>query len=217
MIVVYIGRSAQINNIMRTHAVCVIVIVLIPCYNDPTYMKLIFVRHGQTDFNKKGIVQGQEKDIPLNDDGRAQVEKTATTITKNVDRIISSPLARARETAEIINKRLHRGVEFSDELKEFSYGSLAGKTWAEIEKITGDPDIHAKDENVMFDHRPFGGESAQDVKARVKHFVDQVAATHSDETMVVTAHGGIIDTMHALYPQKERPSRDNASIHIFEL
>lgn len=180
-------------------------------------MKFIFVRHGETDYNKRGIVQGQEKDIPLNDEGRRQVEATAVNIPTDIDRIISSPLKRARETAEIINRRLNKKIEFRDELKEFSYGSLANKTWLEIAEVTGNPDVHATDEDLTFDHRPFGGESADDVKARVMRFIDETKQQYAGEVVLVTAHGGIIDTMHALFPQKERPERDNASIHVFDL
>jgi len=180
-------------------------------------MKLIFVRHGQTDYNKEGRVQGQEKDIPLNDDGRQQVELTAALIPASIDRIISSPLKRARETAEIINRRLNKKIEYRDELKEFSYGSLADKTWEEIAEVTGDPDVHAKDEELTFDHRPFGGESADDVRARVMRCIEDIKKMYSNEAILVTTHGGIIDTMHALFPQKEKPEGDNASIHIFEL
>src|SRR5438128_1464296 len=122
-------------------------------------MKLIFVRHGQTDYNKADIVQGQEKDIPLNEEGRRQVAASASLVPTDVYRIFSSPLLRASQTAEIINERLHKEIEFADALKEFSYGSLAGKTWSQIETETGDPDIHRKDNAVHFDYRPFGGES----------------------------------------------------------
>ena len=66
-------------------------------------MKLLLVRHGQTDYNKADLIQGQEKDIPLNDEGRRQVQLTARGIPLEVSRIISSPLKRAFQTAEIIN------------------------------------------------------------------------------------------------------------------
>ncbi|HEV3245497.1 MAG TPA: histidine phosphatase family protein [Candidatus Paceibacterota bacterium] len=179
-------------------------------------MKLVFVRHGQTDYNKQGIVQGQEKDPPLNAEGTAQVEKTALRIPAEIDRIISSPLKRALQTAGILNKRLNKSIEVNDELKEFKYGSLAGKTWAEIVAVTGDEDVYEKDSNVTFDYRPYGGESAQDVKTRVSGFVDEAKKKYPAETILITAHGGIIDTMHVLFPRSEREASDNASVHQFE-
>ena len=180
-------------------------------------MRIIFVRHGQTDYNKAGIVQGQEKDIPLNDEGRRQVEATVLNIPTDVDRIISSPLKRAAETAAIINTHLHKTIEYRDELKEFSFGELAGKTWPEIGEFTGDPDMHRKEEDATLDFSPYGGESAQEVKARVTKFIEEMKTVHPSETILVTAHGGIIDVMHTLFPQKERIDGINASIHVFDL
>jgi len=179
-------------------------------------MKLIFVRHGQTDFNKQGIVQGQEKDVPLNEEGVRQVERTASLFTQHVDRIMSSPLKRASQTAEILGKQLQKPTEFRDEIKESSMGSLAGKTWPEIEVVTGDPKVFEKDRNLTFDYRPYGGESSEHMRARVAGFVDDMKEKHPDESILVVAHGGVIDTMNALYGEKEFPEPGNASVHEFD-
>ncbi len=69
-------------------------------------MKLIFVRHGQTDFNLQGRPQGQEMDRPLNETGEGQVEAAAQFVPSDIDFIISSPLKRAAQTADILNKKL---------------------------------------------------------------------------------------------------------------
>ena len=179
-------------------------------------MKLIFVRHGQTDYNKQGILQGQEKDIPLNVHGIAQVEEAAQKVPSDVDLIVSSPLQRAMKTAEIINERLHKQIEFDDQIKEFKYGSLAGKTWPEIIAITGDDKAEEHDADVTFDYSPYGGESATDAKKRVSGWIEKMRQKYPDKKILVATHGGVIDTMHALFPQKESVSRDNAGINVFE-
>src|SRR3989338_1566659 len=130
-------------------------------------MKLIFVRHGQTDFNKNKIVQGCEMDPPLNDTGIQQVEESAKSLPEGIDFIISSPLKRASQTAEILNRKLNKRIEFNDDMKELSYGSLAGKSWSEIEAITGDKDVHQKERDTLFDYRKYGGNSAEDLKQTV--------------------------------------------------
>ena len=70
-------------------------------------MEIFITRHGQTEWNALGKVQGQT-DIELNDIGRKQAEETGKLIgNENIDLIIASPLKRARETANIINKNIN--------------------------------------------------------------------------------------------------------------
>lgn len=178
-------------------------------------MKLYFIRHGQTDANKIGIVQGQEVDLLLNETGIKQVEDALRYLPETIDNIISSPLKRARHTAEIISKKLNKHLEFNDDIKEFRYGSLAGKTWAEIEAETGDISMREKDANTLFNYRPFGGESAEDLKERVKKFVIELQNTHAGKTVLVVTHGGVISAMHVLFPQKEKREGKNATLHEF--
>jgi broad specificity phosphatase PhoE len=178
-------------------------------------MKLLFVRHGQTDFNKNKLPQGQEIDAPLNDTGIQQAEEAAKFLPDNIDFIITSPLKRASQTAEILNKKLDKKIEFNDDIKELRYGSLAGKPWPEIEVLTGDKDAYQKDKDILFDYRKFGGDSAEDLKRRVEKFISEVKEKYPDKNILVATHGGVIDSMHILFPQKERAETDNATIHEF--
>ena len=179
-------------------------------------MKLLLVRHGQTDYNKAKRPQGQEIDAPLNETGVQQAEDAARSLPHGIDFIISSPLKRAAQTAEILNKKLNVEIEYSDHIKELRYGSLAGKTWPEIEALMGDLEAHQKDQDVRFDYRAFGGDSALDLEQRVMKFVREMQEKYPDKTILVATHGGVIDAMHVLYPRKERAVTDNASIHEFD-
>jgi probable phosphoglycerate mutase len=178
-------------------------------------MRLIFVRHGQTDFNKNKLPQGQEIDAPLNDTGVTQAEEAAKSIPNDIDLIIASPLKRAAQTAEIINKRFNKKIEFNDDIKELRYGSLAGTPWPQIAEIMDDKDVKEKDDNVTFDYSKFGGDSAEDLKRRVAKFVGEVREKYPTKTILVASHGGVIDSMHILFPQKDRAATDNATIHEF--
>lgn len=87
---------------------------------------IYFVRHGETDYNLKGITQGQ-LDIPLNQTGIEQARKVAQKLKNyKIDMIYCSPLVRAKKTAEIINE--FHGVEivFDNRLKEFYAGAKQG-------------------------------------------------------------------------------------------
>src|ERR1043166_5240078 len=174
-------------------------------------MKLILVRHGQTDYNKNKIPQGQEIDAFMNETGVAQIEEVARKLP-DVDFIISSSLKRAAQTAEVINRKLKKDIQFNDDVKELRYGSLAGNTWSQVAQITGDPDIKEKDDNITFDYSKYGGDTAADLKKRVLRFVEDMKIRHSNKTILVTTHGGVVDTMHILYPKAEKPSTTNATV-----
>ena len=178
-------------------------------------MKLLFIRHGQTDFNKNKLPQGQEIDAPLNDTGIKQAEEAAKSLPEDIDLVIASPLKRASQTAEILNKKLNKKLEFNNDIKELRYGSLAGKPWSEIVEITGSKDIHEKDDKTLFDYKKFGGDSAEDLKQRVAKFVSEVKEKHPNKTILIVTHGGVIDAMHILFPQKERVETNNATVHEF--
>jgi uncharacterized phosphatase len=88
---------------------------------------LAFVRHGQTNWNARGLFQGSS-DIPLNETGRAQAREAETMLAQwSWDAIVSSPLSRARETARIVAEhlKLPLGPAY-DELVERDYGPLEG-------------------------------------------------------------------------------------------
>jgi len=91
-----------------------------------TETEFYFVRHGQTDWNLAHRAQGQT-DISLNDDGRREAHRAArAAATLGFGTICSSPLSRARETAEIIRNATDARIEVIDELKECSWGEREG-------------------------------------------------------------------------------------------
>ena len=94
-------------------------------------MKLIVMRHGQTDYNVKGLVQGKTNNC-LNKEDIKQVEKAKERIKNNFDICISSPLKRELETAEIIT---NTSIIIDDKLSERGMGELEGKTHELYDKI----------------------------------------------------------------------------------
>lgn len=85
-----------------------------------------YLRHGETDWNREGRMQGSA-DIPLNETGMAQAER-ARDLLKGIEisRIVCSPLQRARQTAEIVNRELQLPITYIDNLREAHFGVQEG-------------------------------------------------------------------------------------------
>jgi probable phosphoglycerate mutase len=90
-----------------------------------------FLRHGETDWNAKDLSQGRV-DIPLNDTGLAQARSAALLLrNRGIRAIISSPLSRARVTAEIAGAQLGLPLQFDDDLQEVAFGIKEGQPMSE--------------------------------------------------------------------------------------
>jgi broad specificity phosphatase PhoE len=90
-------------------------------------LKLILVRHGETHWNKDGLVQGADSDIELNDTGLEQARRLGAFLKNEpITAVLSSPLRRAIATAEIIASQHQLSVEIDQGLKELKVGDLEG-------------------------------------------------------------------------------------------
>ena len=87
-----------------------------------------FVRHGETDDNVAGIMQGCQRDTPLNDNGRRQAGELQKTTRLPADaEVYSSPMKRALETAQIVTLRDHDDIKLDERLVERNFGKWTGK------------------------------------------------------------------------------------------
>lgn len=153
---------------------------------------IYFIRHGETDWNVEGRLQGQ-RDIPLNDVGRVQAEEAGRRLQGLVPRYedldyVASPMGRTRETMERLRTAigLYPGHYRLDErLVELTFGSWEGMTWKEVRKA--EPQAAAMRERDKWNYvPPGGGESYGMLAARVRPILDDVTR----ETVIV-AHGGV--------------------------
>ena len=155
---------------------------------------LLFVRHGETDWNRDGRWQGHS-DTQLNDAGREQARRVAGELD-DVDVIYSSDLARARETADIIAAQLgDLEVNVDQRLRERSFGAWEGRTAPEIEADFAEQ--HAR----WLAGKGAGADDAEPFDAfgaRVRGFLEDLLARHPEETVLIVAHGGSIRVIHAL-------------------
>ncbi len=137
---------------------------------------LILVRHGRTSANASGLLQGR-LDLPLDGVGRAQVAAMAERVGRP-DRVVSSPLLRARQTAEVF------GVpyEVDDRWEELYYGDYEGVSMTDVSPATWAR--WRTDE----DFAPPGGESMRQLGERVRAACEDLVADATDRTVVVTSH-----------------------------
>ena len=159
---------------------------------------IYLIRHGETDWNRDGICMGQ-MDVPLNARGRRQAERTAERLAPvRLDRLYSSDLSRARETAQIIVERQPHAPEIRTrrDLREMDYGHWQGYRREEIElrfaESFQDGDPHRTDPLAF---RPQGGESLQELYERSVRAFREIFAESRGETVAVVAHGGVIRCM----------------------
>ena len=136
--------------------------------------KITLLRHGQTDFNAQGRLQGRI-DNPLNDIGVQQAKRAAEAIGP-VDKIISSPLQRAIQTAEAFNQE----IETDENWIELDYGEWEGAYLNTISK-----EIWSEwKSNPSF--KPPKGESLEILGARVKSFLENVQRNSKQHLLIVT-------------------------------
>ena len=173
-------------------------------------MKIYLIRHGLTPLNEAKKVNG-EVDEPLVAEGIEQAKAILLTIPKSIIHIYSSPLLRARQTADVIGSALNIPITIADELTEIRMGSLSGKSWEEMKDGL---ELKQKPRTVQFDYRPYGGQSLEDVKNRLIPFFKKINNKHADYEILLVAHGGIIRLIHLLEQGK---SAYNTAEHVLLL
>jgi len=144
---------------------------------------ICIIRHGETDWNSSGRLQGTE-DIELNDLGRKQAIETARYFeTEHWDIMVSSPLKRAFETAQIIASRLSiPTVHVVDEIKERSYGSASGLLPEERRSRFPDGVIPDQEE---FEH----------LRQRAMTGLTKIATDFMGKRIVIVSHGGLTNSI----------------------
>ncbi len=149
-------------------------------------MRLVLVRHGQTDWNKEYRVQGHAG-LPLNEAGLAQAEAIARMLKNEpVEAIYSSPLERAFQTAESISRHHDIDIIVRDGLKELNVGETDGLYYPDMQ--TSYPDffnVWLKDPAMA---RWPGGESLPELQTKVWNAVENIASAGHEKSVVIASH-----------------------------
>jgi len=171
-------------------------------------MEICIIRHGETDWNKEKRLQGRE-DIPLNEEGIYQIKNTIEYFKKyKWDMIITSPLSRAKKSAEIIAE----GIGLTDIIEEENFterdfGEASGMTEEEMKKSFPEGKIS-------------GIENIEELKQRVFNSIKQYIKMHYGKNMIIVSHGGAINALLSYLSNNEIGSGKtilaNACINILK-
>ncbi len=182
-----------------------------------------FIRHGETEYNAKGIIQGQLH-IPLNDQGIKQAEKLAKRLSREkIDLLISSDLLRAKQTAEIIvqNHPTIAYVEYSSLFRERALGEWEGKDFQNyLEVSRADKNFQVRNGE---SHEEFLERAKKSTQYLEQRILELNKTGIGQPHIAVVTHGGLIRRMIQQYVMPE-PTRhppylatDNASITRIEI
>ena len=149
------------------------------------------VRHGQTDWNVKKILQGQT-DIPLNGNGKKQALELAQKLKEiKFDLVFSSDLKRAKHTVKTVALEHKLAVETTKALRERKFGRLEGEKIERLKEFSEVFDSLSDDEKFAFKSYP-EVESDEEIVARATTFLRELAVLYPNKTILIGTHGGVI-------------------------
>ncbi|MFN8411073.1 MAG: alpha-ribazole phosphatase [Anaerolineales bacterium] len=160
-------------------------------------MRVLLTRHGQTDWNIAGRYQGQS-DVPLNQAGQLQAEQIAQRLSREtIHSIYTSDLSRASDTAQKIAdmQKVVPVIQRDTRWRELSFGDWEGMTFKEMSAHS--PDLFSQ---WMIDPKTIStpnGETLVQLAERVKSAFDEIKNNHLDQTILVVAHSGSLQTLLA--------------------
>lgn len=172
--------------------------------------RLFYVRHGESEANEKNIFAGGLNDSPLTEKGRIQAVQAAKSLPKDIRYVISSPLSRAKETAEIIAEEIgfnQDQIKIDERLREYSVGAAEGTPMHVVSSL----------ELVAFE----GAENPNAFKERV--FGVLIDAKNFPGNVLIVAHGGVAKLIECVRQGKnpkyfyDMPKQDNATVLELDL
>lgn len=151
---------------------------------------IYFLRHGETDWNVIGRIQGRT-DIPLNSNGVRQAKESSEFLTDlNIDYIVTSPLKRAQDTAKIVQEKINVDLIVMEEFIELSFGDAEGMTLDERLKLYPDRVYPNQEEEASFKTRFFKG-------------LDTVHNKYKNKNILIVSHGALINAILYHYSNGE--------------
>jgi len=156
--------------------------------------QIIFLRHGQAKNNTERVLSGRTPGVPLTDKGITQAQQTAELLEHmNISAIYSSPIQRAKHTAEIVGEHNSIDVQIDDRLIELDMGKFTGIPYDEIFASHGNVFLKFYNGELEIAHN--GVETFADVKKRVTSIVDEIIEKHPDQNVVLVTHMDPIKAM----------------------
>jgi len=160
-------------------------------------MKLYFVRHGESEANTRRVISNRESPFGLTDLGKKQANILADSLKDiPVTAIYSSPVLRAKETADILSQSLRQPYRVTEALREYDCGILEDKSdaasWSLHREIAEDWTL-----NHNYLRKPEEGESFLDIKNRFLPFIEALTydGLHANHHVLFVGHGGLFQLM----------------------
>jgi broad specificity phosphatase PhoE len=156
----------------------------------------LIIRHGENDCLQRGILAGRTPGTHLNSAGRHQAEQLADWLQRRtVHRLFSSPIDRARETAEPAAAKLHLPLQILTGIQEVDFGDWTGKSFEELGKIEG----WKKWNTFRSAGQVPNGESMLDVQTRVVAEIERLRRLYPEQTLALFSHGDPIRALITYY------------------
>jgi 2,3-bisphosphoglycerate-dependent phosphoglycerate mutase len=191
------------------------------------YCEVYLIRHGETDSNVQGIIQGHEN-TPLNSKGIEQAKELQKKL-KNVafSAIFSSDLDRAYDTAKIVRGERRLEIQKAPDLRERSLKKWEGHTRKEVENVAKSQGLEVSklslDEFCSYKLPPGDIESVNDIYNRFKRFIRANVVSHLGEKVLLSSHGGVLKSVlyktEGFSKDKKFWSASNCAylvLHVFE-
>jgi broad specificity phosphatase PhoE len=183
-----------------------------------SYCTIYLIRHGETEWNKKKLIQGQT-DTPLNKKGEIQAKELEKKFKGiNFSAVFSSNLIRARKTAELMFLEKKLAVVTTKALRERFYGRFEGKHINELRKIIGELVFLSRKKQKKL--KLYDVESDNQIVNRLTPFLRETAVAYPGKNVLMVSHGGLMRTFlsHLGYkiPEYSKKSMKNAGYLIIE-
>lgn len=185
-------------------------------------MKIYVVRHGQTDWNFEGRIQGKT-DIELNERGIEQANKVKELIKNcDINLIVSSPMKRAKRTAEIINEITKCDIIFDKALEERGYGIFEGEIREKLTDEIINSDFHIINNYYLNkDYKEI--ETIKSLCDRVWELLDNLKKNYNNKNILLVTHGGTTTAINGYFKGInedgliENPGLENCEIKVYEM
>jgi probable phosphoglycerate mutase len=178
-------------------------------------MKLILIRHGESEVNPQNLVPRKGEPVHLTEKGKEQSRLLVPALQMyDLELILSSPEIRAQETAKIIARALHIPVKTISELSERDWGDWSGKTWEEIKEAL---DLMSIEERYTF--VPPRGESWKQAEERIGKALDTITS-RKEKCVAIVTHNGVLRILMPILKNAPKESSlqydfNNTSVTIF--
>ena len=155
--------------------------------------KVVFIRHGQTEWNVNGRYQGQS-DVPLSPAGEEQARLLAAHFpVGHIDAVYASDLKRAMFTAQAVADKFGLPVQQEPAFRELCFGDWEGLTYEEITSQWADAMTNFMNHPDIMEIP--NGETFPEVQARAMKRLNEIIALHEGQTIAITAHGAVLRTI----------------------